>query len=135
MHSQLASNHTQAATKQERDREQNAEQLQQEGGQLDSVSIHAVSAAEGSNRRRLPAGAAASNVAGNTGSSGRRSERYKIDKKGSSSQFDQQALCFGVSPENNLVIQKYKDKFSPQFHQYQKDHQARKVAFKQNEAL
>ena len=48
---------------------------------------------------------------------------------------DQTAICFGVSVENILLIQKYKDKFSPQFHQYQKDHQARVVAFKQNEAF
>lgn len=101
---------------------------------MDSVSIHAVSAAEGSNRRRLPPGASSSNAAGNAGSVSRRSDRYKIDKRGSASQFDQQASCFGVSAENNLLIQKYKDKFSPQFHQYQKDHMARKIEFKQNEA-
>lgn len=102
------------------DAELQEEGLENEGGSVDSAGVPGASPADGWSQRRALQAQATSNATANVGAGGRRSERYKIDKKGSSSSVEQQAICFGVSVDNLLLLHKYKDKFSPQFHQYQK---------------
>ena len=67
-------------------RDESAErQVEHEGGQADSLSVHALAGGEAPSRRKQLQGSSASGPQSGAAAGSRRPEPYKIEKKGSSS--------------------------------------------------